>query len=93
MSIQCLDLLNDSEAYSLTAVHAALKAPSDKHPVLFEQDADFHYFHDCGRLVSSFKAGKGLTHWGDMVCFDAYSRWLGYVDTAQMLAAVTDTNH
>lgn len=89
MSILITESLEDNaEVYSLTAIHAALKLDSSKHPALFEYDSDFHHFNDCGRLTSSFEGASGLTHWGDVECLEAYSRWLGYESMGHLLETV-----
>ncbi|MCQ5469317.1 hypothetical protein NAS92_02340 [Pantoea brenneri] len=75
----------NAEVYSLTAIHAALKLGSSKHPALFEHDSEFHHFNACGRLSSSFEESTGMTHWADSECLEAYSRWLGYESLGHML--------
>lgn len=96
MSILITESLNDgvaetedaSEVYSLTAIHAALKLGGSKHPALFEQDSEFHYFNTCGRLSSSFEEQTGITYWADSECLEAFSRWLGYESLGHLLDAV-----
>jgi len=92
MSISIIDSFEEqAEVYDLTAIHADLKLGSNKHPALFESDSTFHYFNDCGRLNSSLEGTRGLVHWGDEECLEAFSRWLGYGSLDGLLDAVIDS--
>jgi len=92
MSVLITESLEDNaEVYSLTAIHAALKLDSSKHPALFEHDSDFHHFNACGRLSFSFEESTGMTHWADSDCLEAYSRWAGYESLSHLLDTLPPT--